>query len=541
MRKRILFIPGILLLLALAALAAACGEPVKYEQVWTPAPPPPDAGRTVRTDYSGLTPYNATKTRSARLSSGPLTELVPSDDYGLLLPYSSAAITESGELQASKYGFVSADGMIVTDLIYDSVDRAYGQYMYMAPTLSAYTLSINLPVKNPGWFPEKVQAACATDGSWITPFEYKSVIYTDEYILLAREYDDYDVDVYDFSGNLLYNLLDLRLKEQLDANAWPGELMYTASEGYARGHARNGNAAFLKLATGELIITNYLDAYGFNEGLAAVQVDSGGNGANLWGFIDKSLRLVIPPKYINPATFVDGYAICETLGSGHIVNKRGESVFSLDAGSGHIIMQNYNDSSYMIYDSEWTATAIYSPSLDAYIPISRSGTAGYTQSIGGGWYAYQLYESSGVSLFSAEEEYYFPKASYISQVAGEYVIYQINPNPNGYPRWGVSTLDGREVLPPEENFISSITNSSGEVVFLSRSNTYYFYGEPQDYCPSTYSLFSADGVTIISGSGILSYDESLRLYSIMSDDSYTYLDEDYNVLVRVPLMSYSLD
>jgi len=45
----------------------------------------------VKTDYSGLAPYEKIAGTAVRLHSGPLTELLPSGDYGLLLPYASAA------------------------------------------------------------------------------------------------------------------------------------------------------------------------------------------------------------------------------------------------------------------------------------------------------------------------------------------------------------------------------------------------------------------------------------------------------------------
>ena len=528
------------IMIILLQLCAACAEPVKYTQTWTPAPAPSEVKWTVRTDYSGLTPYVSLRTRYTRLTDGPLEELVASDGYGLLLPYASAAVTDSGYLQASMYGLVTAGGMVVTDLVYSSVARAYNSVTYNRPPLPAYTLSVNLPSgSGNAWFPERRHAVCALDGSWVTPLEYESVVYTEEFILLVRDFSEFDVDIYDYSGELIYNMLDLDLASKLGEEAWPGDFIYSASEGYMRGRLGDGRIVFIELATGAFTNTSYSNAERFHEGFAAVQSYSRSANQNLWGFIDKNFKLVIQPKYVYPpSSFMGGYAVAETLdGVQHVIDTRGETVISVDDGN---ISQNYDGSGFTIYDKEWNVTGLYSEDLSEYIPATRPGTQGYTQSIGGGWYAHQLDGAMGTYLFSSDVEFFFRGYSAISQVAGDYVVYHMYNG--GESKMGVSTLDGREIVPAEENtIITAITLDSGDILFAVTSNSLFFMRERADYHPGTYKVVTAAGETLAAGNGTLSFDEATGLFSILAEDTFTYLGSNCSMILCIPMMSYSLD
>ena len=532
----------IFLLFALSALlCSGCAEPVKYVQKWTPAPPPSETVFSVKTDYSGLTRFTTQKSLYSRVSDGPLTQLIPSDGYTLVLPYASAAVTGSGRLQASKFGLVTIDGIVLTDLIYDSIQRAYSSELYKTQPMPAYTLSVNIPDSDDRWFPERLHAVCALDGSWVTPFEYQTVVYADKHILLVRSYESYDVDLYDYNGNFLYNLLDLNLKDKLSSDAWPGEVVHSVSDGYLRGRLADGTFAFIDIETGAFIYTDYTDVDMFYEGLAAVAVEVSpySDYRYLWGFVDKNLKIVIEPKYIHPAVFSDGCAITETPdGAQHIINKRGEALLSLN---GDIIYRNYDGSGYTIHDKDWNVTEVYSSDLSSHISVSKYGMQGYVQSIGGGWHFLQSEGADTVLLFSFDKEYSFSGVSTVSQVAGEYVVcFQHNAHAMT-SSMGVITLDGTEVLPSEENStISAITDSSGRVSFMVTTYPEIFFGEP-DYRPSRYKILSEDGDVVLSGYGSMLYDDATGLYSILAEDSYTYLDSGLNVLVRIPMMSYMMD
>ena len=95
MKKDLFFaIPLILLIL----LAAACSRTAERPPFLPPpeTSPPPDMAVKVATDYSGLTPYAHPHAKHTRLHDGPLPELVPSEGYGMLLPYASADAMPSG-------------------------------------------------------------------------------------------------------------------------------------------------------------------------------------------------------------------------------------------------------------------------------------------------------------------------------------------------------------------------------------------------------------------------------------------------------------
>ena len=529
---------SITVLLILILVCTACVTPIKYTQTWTPAPPPDDAKWSVRTDYSGLTPHSPFSSLYSRLGSGPLTELVPSDSYGLLLPYASAAVTEGGYLQKSSFGLVTTDGVIVTDLIYSSISRAYAGNWYNRTLLPSYMLSVDLPEKEPGWYPERRYAACALDGSWATSFVYRDIKYTEDLMLLVRDYDDYDVDVYDYDGKFIYNMKSLNFSTKLNSDNWSGDVVYSASEGYSRALLRDRTVAFIELATGELIYTDYVEASGFNEGLAAVKVGYGYGSGQLWGFIDSNFKLVIPPKYTEPPVFIDGHAVTMTPdGSYHIIDKRGNTLLTL---SDAIISQDYGGTGFIIYDYEWNIKGLYPLDLSTFFPSEKPGMRGYIQSIGDGWYSFQVDGAYDTYLFSAEEEYFFPGVTNIGSVTGGYVVFHAYDG--NMSRMGVSTLDGRAVVPPEEDMtIFAVESESGEVFFVVSTSGYFAYDFASKYRPSAYKILATDGKVMLSGSGQISYDETMGLYSVLAEDSFTYLDANFNVIVRIPMMSYTLD
>ena len=170
--------------LSILILAAACSKTAQRPPFLPPPElvPPPDMIWNVLTDYSGLTPYTPKFTKHTRLHDGPLPELIPSNDYGTLLPYASATIMPNGSLRESKYGLVTIDGVVVTDLIFDQISRANEQvYHYFGlqpvPQPPVYLLAVNTSGSGTLWNAESKKAVCALDGSWITPFDYVNVIF----------------------------------------------------------------------------------------------------------------------------------------------------------------------------------------------------------------------------------------------------------------------------------------------------------------------------------------------------------------------------
>jgi hypothetical protein len=87
--------------------------------------------------------------------------------------------------------------------------------------------------------------------------------------------------------------------------------------------------------TGKSVIEfekDVLSVHGFSEGLAAVEVKKG-PGSRLTGFIDKSGRFVIEPKYPDVNSFSDGLAQFWLNGKCAFMDKTGKVVFSTDYGA----------------------------------------------------------------------------------------------------------------------------------------------------------------------------------------------------------------
>ena len=548
----------IMLFLAITVLilAAACSKTAERPPFLPPSEPvpPPEMEWDVRADYSNLTAYVPPFTTYTRLHPGPLPELIPSDEYGTLLPYASASIFPDGSLITSKQGLVTIGGMVVTDLIYDRVERAYSRPVasFAPPSpLPAYRLAIDLPGSESRWYTESRQAACALDGSWVTPVEYVEIVFTEDLIILMRSHQVYDFDVYDYDGRLLYNMLECGWVYYLPRDAWPGELAFGISEGSGVVRMNNETVAFIDILTGQARYTEYIFANPFSEGLAAVAVKNGNDETNpfLWGVINKNFELVIPPKSVDPPTFMNGMAVIRMPDSGQqVINRRGEAVFSVPPGS--FIEQRFDGSIFTVHheDNRISPTNFTYEFIEIELPERvRQSTYGYIylNLHGGGWYSFDT--DGGTVLFSLDEDYWFHGIGYISYFDGEYIIYS-EYSDAGY-QMGVMTLDGREIIRPEQDVtISAVSEGETAKAFIVNSNSNYrFFGDRGPggnapiYKPSKYKLINLDGSIITSGHGILTYDEAEGLYSALGIDHFAWLDPDASVIINIPLMSYMLD
>ena len=554
MRKCFVVVLGAVLLLLFAACESRPSFLTDIEIVSAPY-----MRWDVKTDYSGLTPYEPLHVMHSRLRAGALPELVPSGDYGMLMPYTGAyVISNFGFIQGAKFGFVTRDGIIVTDAVYDSISRAY-DYSYNNEIMPrpAYLLSINYDGADSRWYMEMRYAVCALDGSWITSFDYIQVMFTSDAILLIRNYSTFDIDVLDYDGRLLYNMRDHIWIHNVNEDLMQFGLTHHASGGYTILHMNDGTVAFIDVLTGEARHTEFTGAGTFSEeveGLAAVQVGDSKSGEQLWGYVNKDLELVIPPGYVYESRFINGRAVVETPdGVQRIINTRGETLLSF---SGGWISRNHDDSGgYTVYDNNTGRTWHYTNDLIEIKPNSLLGELVDVYYLGGGWYIGECYEEVrwheayraytglgyiGTVLFSADGEHLFADGEiwHIIQIAEEYVLYtrqvEIGGSGREEPRYeyrqGIMTLDGREIISPE--LAASITIAKdGDTVMAFAVNT----------GSSMFSLIGTDGGVISSGGGRLSYDETIGLYTVLSDDAFSFLDRDGKVIISIPLMSYLMD
>ena len=495
----------------------------------------------VKTNYTYLTAYEPAHSKYSRLREGPLPALEPSRDYGILLPYAGASVFSDGRLRESKYGLVTKDGVVVTDLVYDSVETAYLHYPSAQEPRFAYVLSIDLFVDE--WSHSQTKAVCALDGSWVTPFDYFNIVFKEDVIFLIKSYEGFDIDVYDYTGKRLYNMRELEWTKDISADAWAGDVAYNNSEGYGFVQMDDKTYSAFDALTGELRRLEYIRATPFSDGLAAVQI---GFDQRLWGFIDKNFELAIPPKFVDPAAFVNGKAVAYTPdGSWHIIDNRGETLFT--APPNCYIEMLYESSGFRVVSkANWERQTLYTKDLvEISFPASIEALAKdtferdrYINHLGGGWYSCEV--DGGMVLFTEERDYFIPGAGYISQVDGESFVYI--EYDGAVTRTGVMALDGTVIIPPEQHLsIIAVTPDSGKKAFIVNTGGFHIYGVGSDYIQSSYKLIGADGAVIVSGSGAMAYNEGAGLYSVLGVDHFAWLDLSGNTIISIPLMSYTLD
>lgn len=543
------FLVFVVLALLLSGLAACKQQRPPFLPPPEPAPPP-EMGWSVKTDYSCLTSYSPLHTKHTRLHDGPLPELVPSDDYGLLLPYASAATLPGGGLRESKFGLVTSDGVIVTDLIYDGIVWAIlQQYAYVRDDLAhltAYCLTINIPGTEDLWGGfERKMAACARDGSWITPFDYVDIVFTEDVIVLLRSYDNFDIDVYDYYGQFVYNVMQMDWAGNIGEYEHPSSLVYGVSEGYASIQARNGGTYIVEMRTGKATLTNYLMVTPFSDGFASVlaSVAYRGEYQSLWGFIDSNFDLVIPPRYSEQAFFNRGFAAVKPPDTpSQVINKRGETVFQVPEG--YWIVRNYTGEGFTMHEMEEDGSPVYYTESfeEIRIPeiVRSSDSYYYIEQLGGGWYNCRT--DAGAVLFTQDDEYFYEDVTDIQSKHGDALIYSFYRN--DVNRTGVMMLDRLEIIPPEKDVTISpvVVDGTLKAYIVNTFSSYIYFGGPDpEYQPSVYRLVSAGGGTITSGSGILSYDEATGLYRVLGGDYFSWLDKDGCTIISIPNMASTMD
>lgn len=154
----------IALLLAFALLLTACGAPEAE-----PSPTPGSSGGEVAVHWDALTPKPENVAK--RWYEGYTDELIPSDDYGELVPYIGGEMSHYYVGTSWYYGLATRDGVIITDSVYADVSATDGG--------SALVLRTAVPNDAPivdEWTPrhDDRYGLAAIDGSW-----YTGQIYTD--------------------------------------------------------------------------------------------------------------------------------------------------------------------------------------------------------------------------------------------------------------------------------------------------------------------------------------------------------------------------
>ena len=559
MKRYITILLSATLLLTLM-LAAACKTSGPRLPFLPPAEPvtAPAMRWDVRADFSILTPHVPAHSKHTRLHDGPLPWLYPSDEYGMLLPYAGAVTLNDGRLREAKYGFVTIDGLVVTDLIFDRIERAtfhnqYGPYLH--EPRQAYKLTINMPGATPSFgYPPAWRAAIALDGSWMTEFEYVDVVFQDEVIFLLRDYDTLNIDVFDYSGQKLYNVLDKTWSGRVDPGIRSWMLTHYVSEGFVGLQGNDGNYFFVEIQTGEAYFTDYPETLQFSGGLAAVRTREGYSPEfpDLWGYINKDFELVIPVIFSNAQSFMHGRAVAETPdGAWHLLNTRGEALMSVPQG--YRIDQFHDGFGIGVYpffrdsrlygngEPQSEVTRFYTNDLvEIEIPSVLLSPDGQTHAYynGGGWFFGWI--NDGMLLFSESEEFFFPFQGNVYHIDGKFAAYQEFLETGDMINRVMSLLDMTVIFEEQDMWINTALKDGEAVAFFVNYGTFWSYSG-QVYRPATYRLIGLDGNTLASGPGALSFDESAGLFAVLGGDFFKWLDKEGNTLISIPLMSYTLD
>jgi len=485
----------------------------------TPAAPPAatDWNSGVKTDYTYLTPYEPPTEQYTRLQDGALPDLMPSGRYGTLLPYVGETMySNDGYSTIQKYGLVTDSGMIVTDPVYTWISQGnyYNYSTYAGEDMPVYDLvRLSEPVDRERPWESERHAACALDGSWVTPFDYTGVFCTDRMLMLVRDYEKNDIDIMDFSGKLLYNTKALDFHGDI-----PEASAYAFSSGYGEGlialPLRGDKAVVIDALTGTTeAYLDYDQCNAFSEGYAAVRKD------DLYGFIDRRFNLVISPQFALTDTFYNGKCVVEYPGHGYAV---------IDAG-GNVLLENENyiarwDSSfYGVYDSSGNV-AYYDSRLNKLAEGSSS-----VSPISGGWLMFP--ESDGVTIIKGDEKLMFRDISGISSISGRLVAFY----ESSASSWqeGLMTLDGGVIIPPTENLGIAVVGSkeTGRVYAIANS---YEAGD-------SHTVYDSDGKVLFSGSGYVVYMPQFDLFRVADDFSFAYKSPDGGDIFRLSLLQYLPD
>lgn len=486
------------------------------------SPSPSDLHSGVKTDYSGLTPYKPMEEKYTRLKEGAMPSLTPSGQYGKLLPYVGRTLyADDGYNVIRKYGLVTQTGTIVTDPVYSRVYQGsyfnYSTYTGVnVPFYSLSKLSDKISEANP-WDSE-LYAVCALDGRWVTPFDYRSVFYTDKVIMLVRSHEQNDIDVMDYSGKLLYNTKSLDCYSQIQDSS-----SYNFLSGYGEGIIALGLAdsrtVFIDAVSGNETYTDYTLCSPFSGGLAAAMQ----NG--LYGYINKDFSMIIPPQYSWADYFYNSKSVVQYP----------DNSYAIIDQSGNILIDNpyyigrWDSHSYGVYDAN-NKVVYYDSDLQKITSETQEVTP-----LNNGWFFYSdnnpLISKNSVTVFKGNETHTLRGVTGVSSISGTFAAVYSNVQ----PAWqeGLVTLDGIVVIPMEDNQSISIVTSviTGKTFAIAS-----IYSSRQ-----TYKVYDTNGEILLSGNGYATFNTQNDMFEINNEVSFAYIDTSGKDVFRISLMQYIPD
>lgn len=157
-----------------------------------PPTPVPTAAVSVHTDWSklGEKPGPLPEIKSRRYEKYTDT-LIPKDDYGMLIPYAGSRLLDDWPAaNGCLWGLMTTEGVVVTDPVFSSAYRASYYSDYDSGNYGNIPLPLLVLTKGDptlgveAWDAARI-AIAASDGSWVTDFEYLGVRAYDNGLLLC--------------------------------------------------------------------------------------------------------------------------------------------------------------------------------------------------------------------------------------------------------------------------------------------------------------------------------------------------------------------
>ncbi len=299
--KRLWFLP-----LALLLFLTACGG--EEEAEFTPEE---QGGRAIVTDWSKLTPYQATEPLYTRWYEDYTDRLIPLEGgYGSeLIPFAGLRIySDWPAADGCLHGLMTKDGVIVADPVFTSVMRP--QYwvdeLVNLPFLRLEKSGVAIGAEG-----ELLHqyAVAAIDGSWCTEFQYYATFAGPEHMFLTGA-EGCEVLALDGSRTP-YTWEELGFYDGA-CPYWAAAASMDSAPVWVEGklilESFPDGWRMLDLATGEVTTVTVEGGHQenyhiyFGEGLTSFQKDG------LYGMVNIRGEWVIPPRYQHDLNFYQGYA-----------------------------------------------------------------------------------------------------------------------------------------------------------------------------------------------------------------------------------------
>lgn len=392
--KRI--IAAIIVLSALCVFLWACGEDgsLADSNTATPATTSAPAKNTTTVAQTEPVPTETTTSCEAkytRLSQDPLTELIPDENYGYILPYCAGLAHEDfcGE-SYGYYGFMDAQGKILVDPVYQYIDDLRPEDGYgFAPCvwLMKQGEITDFDMTGFHYYLNNEKCGLATaDGSTVIDLVYDDIEVLGNHIFAKKYFDEsyetYDVDIYNFNCERIGSLTNLNVRIlgfredilRVEKEFKPyymdlsGEIFagpFYAAEDFSCGYGlvevetsfgteytyvdkegkRLSDGWTVSVEGGDPIhITGFAEAESFVGGVASVRVD---HSWEQYSVLTTENKFLFDFRIFNRFICEEDYILNNALGSTEVYDHKGELLWSLPE---HELIPVSGDGTYL-YDS----------------------------------------------------------------------------------------------------------------------------------------------------------------------------------------------